>query len=246
MFLPTFKRCAALFLAVILLLALCSACTEQQSTDKPQTTQTDNTTSSDAEPVATTTLEATKTTKSVTTTTKSAITTVATTTQTTKRSSVAITTTLKSESAATTKTTVTTEAITTTESATPTTSTTKKTGCTHFVNYNYDGRWQRDSVAALPVDVYWKNDDLVVTCYIVNGYANRVAYIARMEEISVVNVNGVIAKGTFSTNQNLILYPMSYTEYTFHFIGDEVANVGADLSNIMVTMDKSTIKFINP
>ena len=44
MFLPTFKRCAALFLAVILLLALCSACTEQQSTDKPQTTQTTQTT----------------------------------------------------------------------------------------------------------------------------------------------------------------------------------------------------------
>ena len=40
MFLPTFKRCAALFLAVISLLVLCSACTEQQSTDKPQTTQT--------------------------------------------------------------------------------------------------------------------------------------------------------------------------------------------------------------
>ena len=44
MFLPTFKRCAALFLAVISLLVLCSACTEQQSTDKPQTTQTTQTT----------------------------------------------------------------------------------------------------------------------------------------------------------------------------------------------------------
>lgn len=143
------------------------------------------------------------------------------------------------------KTSTTAKPVTTMKKATTTTkattATTKKQICTHFINYDLNGRWYDNNLTAVPVEVWWENSELVVKCQIVNGYANRTAYNVCVKQMTISNDKEVIASGRFSTNQNLTIDPLSYVTHTFHFSGSDIVNPGADLTYILASVDEGSM-----
>ncbi len=242
------KKATLLFVALTLVLGLCACGDSNGSTKKTKDRVTDETTTTSV----TTTTSASTTESTVTTTeptssaTESTVTEQQTDVSTTTSAQNSVTTTLAPTTTA--STTTTTKAVTTTTAGKVTTTTTTKkttvttasTICTHFENYDLNGRWYENTLTAVPVEVYWEGNGLAVKCRIVNGYSNRTAYNVCVNTLTVSDGKNIIATANFN-NQNLTVDPLSYIEHTFHFAADTVLRPGADLEYILLTVEKGSM-----
>lgn len=103
----------------------------------------------------------------------------------------------------------------------------------YFRNNTLDGRWTVNAISVAPVEVYFENGNLILNCYIVNGF-NTTATNVSILEMYVKDANGkVIAHDTFP-EQNGTINALSYVEHTFRFAASAVENTVVDMSNLTV------------
>jgi len=116
-------------------------------------------------------------------------------------------------------------------------SATEKKELAMLTNYFYNdalaGRYTLNSISVVPVEVYFENGDLVLNCYIVNGFSTTATNVSILE-MYVKDANGkTIAHDTFP-EQNGTINAMSYVVHSFRFAASSVENTVVDMSTLTV------------
>ncbi len=105
-----------------------------------------------------------------------------------------------------------------------------------FVNYDINGRWNKDAITVVPVKAYYEGDRFIAHCYIVNGFDTQATFV-HIESLTVSGKGGVlIGKGRYA-NQNLTINAQSYVEHTFSLEGGALAEANANLSELSFSCD---------
>ncbi len=99
-----------------------------------------------------------------------------------------------------------------------------------FLNESVDGRWTPDAITVIPAQAYYEKGQLVVRCYIFNGYGT--ARDVSILSLILTDATGkVIANGAFDP-QGLTIAPKSYAQHSFTFAGQALKAASADLSQV--------------
>ena len=122
----------------------------------------------------------------------------------------------------------------TTEATQPEQPTVEVPGAPYFYNDNVDGRWSVEAITAVPKEVYFENGQLIVHCFVVNGFSTTATNVG-VTYLEVKDKNGTLIASANFNQQNLVIGPLSYVEHTFAFGSDTVAATDVDMSSLSVS-----------